>query len=198
MHPQGDHSNTPRGARCQHYGYEKYCAATHHKLPNDITDKPCANAGARNIRDTYLSRLVSLLLLALCADGAKTAPGKLEACAGKKIYIMDIGVFAKETGVPLCNLATVRVLLLVLSAADNCRLGICVAPAFQMPTNGGKTRDAARAWQKNAAAVVRRRWSLRCIPTLGKPPSLSLASQREDPTALMPSQAGRVSNLLQP
>ena len=38
---------------------------------------------------------------------ARTALGKLQACAGKKIYIMDIGIFAKEAGVPACNLATV-------------------------------------------------------------------------------------------
>lgn len=45
------------------------------------------------------------------ADAAKSTPGKLEACAGKKIYIMDIGMFAKENGVPPCNLATVGFLL---------------------------------------------------------------------------------------
>ena len=81
-------------------------------------DKPCANPGARNIGNINLSRVLSLLLLALSADGAKTAPGKVEACAGKKIYIMDISMFAKETGVPLCNLATVGFLAPFLCAAS--------------------------------------------------------------------------------
>ena len=58
-------------------------------------------------------------MLVLNADGAKSAPGKVAECAGKKIYIMDISMFAKETGVPLCNLATVGILANVSSGADN-------------------------------------------------------------------------------
>ena len=60
---------------------------------------------------SYIGRALSLLFLVVLADAAKSTPGKLEACAGKKIYIMDIGMFAKENGVPPCNLATVRFLL---------------------------------------------------------------------------------------
>jgi hypothetical protein len=65
-------------------------------------------AGARKTRRG--KGLLGLLCLAFAAaaDTARSAAsGKLDACAGKKIYIMDIGMFAKENGVPPCNLATV-------------------------------------------------------------------------------------------
>ena len=53
-------------------------------------------------------RWLTPLFLALLVTEAKRDAGKLAACAGKKIYVMDIGVFAKEAGMPSCNLATVR------------------------------------------------------------------------------------------
>lgn len=35
---------------------------------------------------------------------------KLDACAGKSIYILDLSVFAEENNVPACNLSEVRIL----------------------------------------------------------------------------------------
>ena len=56
--------------------------------------------------------MVVLLCLALLSAEARKdvgkSAGKVAACAGKKIFVMDIGVFAKEAGMPSCNLATVR------------------------------------------------------------------------------------------
>ena len=77
------------------------------KCPTIPIQNSYVNAGARTLCNIKFSKVLSLLLLTLGADGAKTALGKLQACAGKKIYIMDIGIFAKEAGVPACNLATV-------------------------------------------------------------------------------------------
>ena len=56
----------------------------------------------------YGIKVLALLCLAVLLADAKREVGKIAACAGKKIFVMDIGVFAKEAGVPSCNLATVR------------------------------------------------------------------------------------------
>ena len=53
-------------------------------------------------------RVLVLLCLALLPAEARKDAGKVAACAGKKIFVIDIGVFAKEAGMPSCNLATVR------------------------------------------------------------------------------------------
>ena len=62
-------------------------------------------------REKIKTRLLGVLCLALASAGEAKgagAAGKLDACKGKKIYIMDIAMFAKDNGVPICNLATVR------------------------------------------------------------------------------------------
>ena len=56
----------------------------------------------------YSIKVLLLLCLALSTADAKREVGKIAACVGKKIFVMDIGVFAKEAGMPSCNLATVR------------------------------------------------------------------------------------------
>ena len=56
----------------------------------------------------YSIKVLLPLCLALLLAEAKRDAGKIAACAGKKIFIMDVGVFAKEAGMPSCNLATVR------------------------------------------------------------------------------------------
>ena len=56
----------------------------------------------------YSIKVMLPLCLALLSAEAKRESGKVAACAGKKIFVMDVGVFAKEAGMPSCNLATVR------------------------------------------------------------------------------------------
>ena len=56
----------------------------------------------------YSIKVLVPLCLSLLLAEAKRDAGKLAACAGKSIYVMDIGIFSKENGMPSCNLATVR------------------------------------------------------------------------------------------
>ena len=107
-HPRGDHSVSSRGfSAAKLTAMQHLCRITPY-IHVYVTNAPCAFADTRSVGNIYPMRVLSLLFLSLSANAAKAPLGEVKACAGKKIYIMDIGMFAKETGVPVCNLATVR------------------------------------------------------------------------------------------
>lgn len=56
---------------------------------------------------------ISLISIALLACGAvpilSRAINEVDACHGKKIYIMDLGMFAAQNGMPSCDVTKARI-----------------------------------------------------------------------------------------
>lgn len=59
---------------------------------------------------------IFLISIALLASGAvpilSSAINEVDACHGKKIYILDLGMFAAQNGVPSCDVSKARSQLL--------------------------------------------------------------------------------------